>query len=432
MPSSPASGCPSAPLGPQPAREVDRRAPVPASPTTSRSGWASRIARKPARTSAWSSATSTVTGRRRRTWPDRSRPPRESASPRWGRPGSSARSTTGGRDGTRIAACGRWNGSARAPIDVAIGLGLSAVRAPRRIRPGRPRPAQRPDRRGDAAGVLARRARSPPPRRTRAAWCSARCRPRRLPVRRGDPGRAAPPLRPRRPSATAAAAAAGWRPSSAGSRSSRSPTRCLPGALLFLLPLCAGAGAPDASWVSRTRLAARAGGALQAPERRREETARSPRRSSGRGSRRSSTAPPAAASRSMVALADAAEAAAAEDPDRVVAAFAALEAESRASLNAMRDLLGALRSDAPGDRAPDATLDRPRRPPRRRARRRARGRAGGRGRAAPAGGRRRARRLPAGAARARRHRGRSVPSACATRPPRSSWRWARSPRPRWA
>ena len=48
----------------------------------------------------------------------------------------------------------------------------------------------------------------------------------------------------------------------------------------------------------------------------------------------------------MVALADAGEAAVADDPDGVRAAFAALEAASRASLNEMRELLGALRSDA--------------------------------------------------------------------------------------
>jgi signal transduction histidine kinase len=59
----------------------------------------------------------------------------------------------------------------------------------------------------------------------------------------------------------------------------------------------------------------------------------------------------------MVALAETAEGAAAEDPGRVVAAFAALEAEGRASLNAMRDLLGRLRSDTWAERAPLPTLD---------------------------------------------------------------------------
>ncbi len=59
----------------------------------------------------------------------------------------------------------------------------------------------------------------------------------------------------------------------------------------------------------------------------------------------------------MVALADAGAAGVAAGADDAVATFARLEEEGRASLNAMRDLLGRLRSDAWAERAPLPTLD---------------------------------------------------------------------------
>ena len=131
-----------------------------------------------------------------------------------------------------------------------------------------------------------------------------------------------------------------------------------PGALLFLLPLCAGVWGAGRVVRSRTRLAAQLAARSQALAARREETARL----AAEVERTRLTAQLDAAARErvagMVALAESAERGTAAEPDRVVAAFAMLEAEGRASLNAMRDLLGALRSDAPGDRAPAPTLDR--------------------------------------------------------------------------
>ena len=130
-----------------------------------------------------------------------------------------------------------------------------------------------------------------------------------------------------------------------------------PGAVGFLLPLCAGVWAAGLFVASRNRLAAELAERSRHLERRREQTASL----AVEVERMRLTAQLDRAARrrveGMVALADAGEAAVADDPDGVRAAFAALEAASRASLNEMRELLGALRSDTGLDLAPTPTLD---------------------------------------------------------------------------
>ena len=130
-----------------------------------------------------------------------------------------------------------------------------------------------------------------------------------------------------------------------------------PAALAFVLPLCAGVWAAGLVVASRNRLAAELAARSRELERRREETARL----AVEVERMRLTAELDRAARGrveeMIALAAAGEAALAGDPDGVRAAFARLESAGRASLNEMRELLGALRSDAAVDRAPQPTLD---------------------------------------------------------------------------
>ena len=130
-----------------------------------------------------------------------------------------------------------------------------------------------------------------------------------------------------------------------------------PEALLFVLPVCAGVWAAGLLVAARNRLAAELAERSRELVRRRGETARL----AVEVERVRLTAQLDRAARrrveAMVALADAGAAGVAAGTDDPVATFARLEEEGRASLNAMRDLLGRLRSDTWAERAPLPTLD---------------------------------------------------------------------------
>jgi signal transduction histidine kinase len=129
-----------------------------------------------------------------------------------------------------------------------------------------------------------------------------------------------------------------------------------PAALAFIAPLCLGAWVAGLVVRSRNRLAAALGERSRELERRRGETARLA--VEVERTRLAAELDTAARRRvqEMLALTDEGRAALGEDPERTRAAFARIERTGRESLDEMRGLLGALRSDEAAGRAPQPTL----------------------------------------------------------------------------
>jgi signal transduction histidine kinase len=133
-------------------------------------------------------------------------------------------------------------------------------------------------------------------------------------------------------------------------------TNGLAGMILFSFPLCLGSwGAGRAAW-SRDRLAKQLAAQSEQLERRRERTAELA--VEVERTRLGTDLDMAARGRvrTMIGLAEGGGRSFAADPERIRETFAQIERMGRESLNEMRDLLGVLRSDERGSRAPRPTL----------------------------------------------------------------------------
>jgi signal transduction histidine kinase len=130
----------------------------------------------------------------------------------------------------------------------------------------------------------------------------------------------------------------------------------LAGMVLFSFPLCLVSwGAGRAAW-SRDRLAKQLGAQSEQLERQRERTAELA--VEVERTRLATDLDMAARGRvrTMIQLAGQGKQSFAADPERIRESFAQIERMGRESLNEMRDLLGVLRSDERGSRAPRPTL----------------------------------------------------------------------------
>jgi signal transduction histidine kinase len=124
---------------------------------------------------------------------------------------------------------------------------------------------------------------------------------------------------------------------------------------LFILPLCAGVWGAGRLVRSRSRLAAELQERSQRLAETREETARMAVEVERLRLASDIDVEARARVSELVALADGARGALADDPERSQEAFARIEREGRDSLNQMRELLGVLRSDE-RDTSPRPTL----------------------------------------------------------------------------
>jgi signal transduction histidine kinase len=126
--------------------------------------------------------------------------------------------------------------------------------------------------------------------------------------------------------------------------------------IVFSFPLCIGIWAAGRVARSRAVLAGQLAERSQLLERQREQTAELAVEIERTRLASDLDAAARARVRAMIDLADSGERALGRDPQAARAAFARIERMSRESLNEMRGLLGVLRSDERGERAPRPTL----------------------------------------------------------------------------
>ena len=128
------------------------------------------------------------------------------------------------------------------------------------------------------------------------------------------------------------------------------------GMVLFSFPLCTGVWIAGRVVRSREQVAARLADRSRLLERQREETAALAVEVERTRLASDLDAATRARVRELIELAASAEQSDGTDPKRLLATFARIEQIGRASLNELRGLLGVLRSDERGRRAPSPTL----------------------------------------------------------------------------